>query len=158
MENVPEKFAGHEAVEWHWLGMTDMQPELLYDLLAFRESVFVVEQACVYQELDGRDKTALHYLGLSDARVIACLRLLPPTPGETRARIGRVAVAADWRKLGLAAKMVRQAVKKARSEYPEAGVFLDAQCYLQAFYESLGFKVCGKEFLEDGIPHIPMEL
>jgi ElaA protein len=158
MENVPKKPAGPKSLEWHWFRMADMQPELLYDLLAFRESIFVVEQTCVYQELDGRDKTALHYLGLRDARVIACLRLLPPTVKETRVRIGRVAVASDWRKLGLAASMVRHAVEKARLEYPEAGVFLDAQCYLQAFYESLGFKVCGNAFLEDGIPHVPMEL
>lgn len=158
MENVPEKPAGPEAVEWRWIRMAEMQPELLYDLLAFRESIFVVEQTCVYQELDGRDKTALHYIGLRDAMVIACLRLLPPTVKETRVRIGRVAVAADLRKLGLAASMVRQAVEKARLEHPGAGVFLDAQCYLQSFYESLGFKVCGNDFLEDGIPHIPMEL
>jgi len=158
MENVQQKHAGLKAVEWHWFRMAEMQPELLYDLLAFRESIFVVEQTCVYQELDGRDKTALHYLGLRDARVIACLRLLPPTAKETRVRIGRVAVAVDWRKHGLAASMVRKAIDKARSEHPRAGVFLDAQCYLRAFYESLGFKVCGDEFLEDGIPHIPMEL
>lgn len=158
MEYVKGKPVDPGSVEWHWLRMAEMQPQLLYDLLAFRESIFVVEQACIYQELDGRDKTALHYMGLKNASVVACLRLLPPSMRETRVRIGRVAVAADWRKLGLAASMVREAIDKARLEYPQAGVFLDAQCYLQGFYESLGFKVCGKEFLEDGIPHIPMEL
>ena len=135
-----------------------MQPVLLYDMLALREAVFVVEQTCVYLELDGLDKQAWHLLALKEKQVIACLRVLPPIGQEVRVRIGRVAVAPQWRKQGLATVMMDKAVAKARLEYPDTGVFLDAQTYLKTFYESLGFHVCGSEFLEDGIPHIPMQL
>jgi ElaA protein len=124
-----------------------MAPEILYDLLALREAIFVVEQTCIYHELDGLDKIAQHLLLKHDDDVIACLRLLPPFEKEPRVRIGRVAVSKKWRKQGIARVMIRQAVAKA-----------DAQTYLQGFYLSLGFETCGDEFLEDGIPHIPMQL
>ena len=133
-----------------------MEPVLLYDMLALREAIFVVEQSCLYQELDGQDKRALHLLVLKGKQVIACLRVLPPTGQEARVRIGRVAVSSQWRKQGLATAMMEKAIAKVRLVYPSTGVFLDAQTYLKDFYESLGFQLCGSEFLEDGIPHIPM--
>ena len=73
-------------------------------------------------------------------------------------RISPYELAPQWRKQGLATVMMDKAVAKARLEYPSTGVFLDAQTYLKTFYESLGFQVCGSEFLEDGIPHIPMQM
>ena len=133
-----------------------MEPFLLYDMLALREAIFVVEQSCLYQELDGLDKQALHLLVLKGKQVIACVRVLPPTGQEVRVRIGRVAVSPQWRKRGLATVMMEKAIAKARLVYPSTGVFLDAQTYLKGFYQSLGFQSCGPEFLEDGIPHIPM--
>lgn len=158
MESVNKKAGKVSGLDWHWHVLEQMTPVLLYDLLAFREAVFVVEQNCIYHELDGLDKCAHHLVGLHNETVVACLRVIPPGPGETRLRIGRVAVSVEWRKCGLASEMMGLAIDKVTQDYPECGVFLDAQSYLQTFYENLGFHVSGEEFLEDGIPHIPMTL
>jgi len=135
-----------------------MQPGLLYDLLALRESIFVVEQACVYHELDGLDKDAEHLVVACDGAVVACLRVLPPGLKGQRARIGRVAVSPRWRQKGLARWMVGRAIEWIRREDAARGIRLDAQTYLRGFYASMGFEVCGDEFLEDGIPHLPMRM
>ena len=145
-------------LDWQWHQLAEMKPVLLYDLMAFRESVFVVEQNCIYQELDGLDKTAMHLLAVDAAGVVACLRVLPPVMQAKRVQIGRVAVARQWRNRGVAGSMMRMAIEQVQSKYPSADIFLNAQTYLQPFYESLGFQVCGDEFLEDGIPHIPMQI
>ena len=158
MKSVKVEVHEYPHLQWHWHVLQDMSPELLYDLLALREAIFVVEQTCIYHELDGMDKIAQHLLVMRDDEVVACLRLLPPLENEHRVRIGRVAVATQWRSRGIARAMIKQAVEKARQDFPSSGVFLDAQTYLQGFYLSLGFKTCGDEFLEDGIPHIPMQL
>ena len=104
------------------------------------------------------DKNAAHLLVTTDQAIVACLRVLPPGGEGGQARIGRVAVSSDWRKRGLARLLVQSAIDKIRLDYPSCGIHLDAQTYLQAFYLSLGFKLCGDEFLEDGIPHIPMSM
>ena len=155
--------ANHQGPEfpdlrWNWFKLEQMKPVLLYDMLAMRESIFVVEQSCIYQELDGLDKIAWHLLAIENEAVVACLRLLPAHGQEVRVRIGRVAVSQAWRKQGMARLMMRKAVDKAQLVHPSCGVFLDAQTYLQGFYQSLGFQICGDEFLEDGIPHIPMQM
>jgi len=158
MKSVKQKVPGYPDLRWCWYRLEQMKPVLLYDLLALREAVFVVEQSCVYHELDGLDKTAEHLLMIQEEAVIACLRVLPPNDKEARVRIGRVAVAPVWRNRGLARFMVQHAIDKIRRDYPSRGIYLDAQTYLQAFYSSLGFKPCGDEFLEDGIPHVPMHM
>jgi len=145
-------------LQWCWLKLDQMEPGLLYDMLALREAIFVVEQKCIYQELDGLDKTAEHLLAMQNGEIIACLRSLPPAGGEDQIRVGRVAVSSDWRKKGIARLMMRKAIEKARCDYPSSGVCLNAQTYLQGFYMSLGFQLNGDEFLEDGIPHVPMQL
>lgn len=144
--------------KYSWHRLAEMKPALLYDLLALREAIFVVEQRCIYQELDGLDKQAQHLLVRQAADVIACLRVLPPGSEEARVRIGRVAVSKTWRKRGIARGMMQRAVEKARLDYPGCEICLSAQTYLQGFYQDLGFRLCGEEFLEDGIPHIPMQL
>lgn len=158
MNNAKQKTSGFPGLQWRWYELENMKPGLLYDMLALREAVFVVEQTCVYQELDGLDKMAEHLVALQNDTVVACLRVLPSDENESRIRIGRVAVSSGWRKRGIARLMMQSAIDKVRQDNPSCGVFLDAQTYLQAFYESMGFQVCGSEFLEDGIPHIPMQM
>lgn len=158
MRRVKQEVAGKPGLYWCWYRLDEMKPVQLYDMLALREAIFVVEQSCIYQELDGRDKVAEHLLLTGSEAAVACLRILPPSATQTRVRIGRVAVSPAWRKRGLARLMVQNAIDKIRRDYPSCGVCLDAQTYLQGFYLSLGFQTCGEEFLEDGIPHIPMKM
>lgn len=158
MESVKPEHPAFSGLHWSWKKLEQMAPVLLYDMLAMREAIFVVEQTCIYQELDGLDKVAEHLLVLDGGEVVACLRLLPPTQGEARVRIGRVAVTPAWREKGMATLMMQKAIEQARRHYPSSGICLNAQTYLQNFYRSLGFHVCGDEYLEDGIPHIPMQI
>lgn len=122
-----------------------------YLLWQLRESVFVVEQTCPYQELDGRDLEpgTRHLWVTEDDRPVAYLRLLQDPDG---ARIGRVLVAPAHRQRGLA----RTLVEAALGHVGEGPVSLDAQTYLRDWYARLGFAQVGEEFVEDGIPHVPM--
>lgn len=157
-KQLPQQVPEFPELQWCWFKLQEMEPVALYDMLALREAIFVVEQSCVYQELDGLDKTAQHLLMTLDQDVVACLRLLSPAEQTARVRIGRVAVLPDWRKRGIAGMMMQQAIARSRQDYPSCDIYLDAQTYLQGFYKSLGFRVCGDEFLEDGIPHVPMHM
>ncbi|MDZ4729382.1 MAG: GNAT family N-acetyltransferase [Xanthomonadales bacterium] len=143
-------------LSWQWLQMEQMPPALLYKLMAFRESIFVVEQACPYQELDGRDEQAWHLMGERAGHVLACLRVLLPPTGNKRFRIGRVAVDEIARGTGLAREMLLMAEQKIRLHELKAEIVLDAQTYLLPFYQAMGYQISGDEFLEDGIPHRPM--
>ena len=158
MRSVNKHLPGYPGLCWGWYALAEMEPILLYDMLALRETIFVVEQSCIYQELDGLDKSAQHLLVCRGETVVACLRVLPPGEPEADVRIGRVAVSRDWRKRGIARVMVQKAIELAREDYSLSEVCLNAQTYLQSFYESMGFQLCGDEFLEDGIPHVPMQM
>jgi ElaA protein len=122
----------------------------LHDILRLRVDVFVVEQGCAYSELDGRDiEAGTRHVWVADGDgVRAYLRVLDD--GDSR-RIGRVVTLAAARGEGLAARLVDHAV--ATTTGPWA---LDAQSHLEQWYEARGFRVDGPEFLEDGIPHVPM--
>lgn len=123
----------------------------LLQLLALRAQVFVVEQACVYLDIDGRDEEpdTLHVWVEIDGRPAAYLRLLHD--GEGVGRIGRVVTNPTERGLGLAARLVTSVTNDHRGP-----LVLDAQSHLVTWYESMGFARSGNEFVEDGIPHVPM--
>jgi ElaA protein len=132
--------------------LQDLDPVLLYRILALRTDVFVVEQNCPYPELDRRDlePDALLLWVEEGGDVVATARLLREPAGERR--IGRVATARGARGGGHAARVIERALELAEG----AVVTLDAQSYLQGWYERFGFVRVGAEFLEDGIPHVPM--
>ena len=134
--------------------LTELDPLTLYRILALRSDVFVVEQQCVYQDLDGRDaEPAARQLWLErDGEVLATLRVL--TDDERTLRIGRVATAKSARGAGLAAALMRRALELADGH----DVVLDAQTYLFDWYASFGFVRDGDDYVEDGIPHVPMRL
>lgn len=123
----------------------------LYEILRLRSDVFVVEQDCVYADIDGLDllPETEHLWLASDTEVLACLRVLAE-PGGGR-RIGRVVTAKSARGQGLAAQLMAAALEGATGEF-----VLDAQTYAQQLYARFGFVAEGEEFLEDGIPHITM--
>lgn len=133
----------------------DLEPRTLYDLLRLRVDVFVVEQACPYGELDGRDleDRARHYwLGGNGhpEPVLGCLRLLKEPTGEYR--IGRLCTARSARGHGLGRRLMEAAL----GEVGDGTCVVDAQEYLADFYTALGFVVCGPAFDWDGVAHLPM--
>jgi ElaA protein len=133
--------------------VADLDPATLYRILALRVDVFVVEQQCVYRELDGRDlepSTQQLWIADDDHAVRATLRLL--TDADGRARIGRVATAVQARGQGLAAQLVNRAVELAA----DREIVLDAQSQLADWYARFGFERTGADFLDDGILHTPM--
>lgn len=134
----------------HVARLAELDPVTLHAILRLRCDVFVVEQACAYPDLDGRDAEpgTLHVAVLEGDRATACLRVLDD--GDAR-RIGRVAVAADRRGAGLAARLMERALALGCPPW-----VLEAQAHLAAWYERFGFEVAGAEYVEDGIPHVPM--
>jgi ElaA protein len=141
----------------HVAGFDELSAGTLYDLLRLRVDVFVVEQHCPYPELDGRDTepgTRHVWLasedGTEDGTPLAYLRILDEPDGT--ARIGRVCVAATARGAGLAGRLMRATLDLLGTR-PSV---LDAQTYLADFYAGLGYAKAGPEFVEDGIPHVPM--
>ncbi|MFT4125847.1 MAG: GNAT family N-acetyltransferase [Gordonia sp. (in: high G+C Gram-positive bacteria)] len=142
----------------HQCRAVDLGAATLYGLLRLRVEVFVVEQACPYPEIDGRDlePDARHFwFATDDGTIMATLRLLtdPPGPdGTPRLRIGRVCTARAHRGSGLAARLLTAAL----AEVGAHECHIDAQTYLRSMYESFGFRAVGTEYLEDGLPHIAM--
>lgn len=127
----------------------------LYELLRLRSEVFVVEQDCVYQDLDYNDQNAMHVVRFEGDKAVGCLRVFIKE-GET-AQIGRVVVAQSRRGTHLAYDMMQEALEIARERLCASKAYLEAQCYAIGFYEKSGFKVVSEPFLEDGIPHVKME-
>ncbi len=140
------------SVALHAAPVSELDPVTLYRVLRLRTDVFVVEQQCSYPELDGRDlePDALQVWAGDGEEVIATLRLLRDPDGS--ARIGRVATAAGARGQGVAARLVQRALELSAGRR----VVLDAQSYLEPWYARFGFARSGAEFVEDGIPHVPM--
>ena len=128
----------------------------LYNLLALRTQIFVVEQQCIYQDIDNKDQKAIHVLGKIDGQLVAYVRIFSPGDYFEKASMGRVAVHGEFRSLGLGKKIVLRAQKAVEEYYNTSSIELSAQTYLKGFYEDLGYEAIGEEYLEDGIPHIKM--
>ena len=124
----------------------------LYGILALRNAVFIVEQNCPYQDIDGKDEGALHMFFEDGDEVIACLRIIL---NEIPA-IGRVVVHEKFRKKGVARELMQRAVGYLIDERKSTSIKLQAQVYLENFYKSLGFERISQEYLEDNIPHVDM--
>jgi len=129
----------------------------LYDLLKLRSEIFVVEQNCVYNDLDDLDKKAIHMFCKKENEIIAYSRLLKPGTRFHEYSIGRVVVNPEERGKKLGINMMEKAKQFIFNEWNAAIIKVSAQKYLQKFYENLGFKVVTDEYLEDGIPHVGME-
>lgn len=129
----------------------------LYKLLQARVAVFVVEQECPYQELDGSDYDALHvWYEDDDGGVAAYLRAFPKDGEPGTVQMGRVLTI--QRGTGLGGKILKEGIAQIRERFHPQKIFIEAQVYAKGFYEREGFRVCSEEFLEDGIPHVGMEL
>ncbi|MFC7356182.1 GNAT family N-acetyltransferase [Jejudonia soesokkakensis] len=128
----------------------------LHDLLQLRSEVFVVEQKCVYQDIDGKDLNALHVIGTKEGKIVAYTRCFKPGYYFSEAAIGRVVVLESERKFGYGHDIMKASKKAIKNRFATESIKLSAQTYLIKFYQSHGFEPIGEEYLEDGIPHIAM--
>lgn len=128
----------------------------LYDLLQLRSEVFIVEQKCVYQDLDGKDEKALHVIGEKNNKIVAYTRILEPGDYFKDAGIGRVVVSKEERQHKYGYDIIGASIKTIKTYFNTTRIQLSAQVYLKNFYNNLGFKEVGEEYLEDGIPHVLM--
>jgi ElaA protein len=138
----------------HAAHLDELSPGTLLGILALRQDVFVVEQNCVYPDIDARDaEAATLHLWIEDenGRVVSTLRLL--SEGDSGHRIGRVATLAATRGRGYSAALLGRAIELAGPP-----IVLSAQAYLADWYARFGFEVCGERWVEDGIEHVPMRL
>ena len=128
----------------------------LYAILQLRSEVFVVEQNCVYQDLDYKDQKALHVLGFKKKHLVAYTRIFKPYDYFENASIGRVIVKQNERKYHYGYAIMEASVKAIKDYFSETKIKISAQVYLNKFYTNLGFKEVGDTYLEDGIPHVGM--
>ncbi len=128
----------------------------LYTILQLRSKVFVVEQNCVYQDIDGKDQKAMHVLGFADEVLVAYTRLFKPGDYFKEASIGRVLVAKDKRRHKYGNAIMEASINAIGAFFNETTIKISGQEYLKTFYTNLGFKQIGEPYLEDGIPHIAM--
>jgi ElaA protein len=153
-------------IEWRWKRFDDLTSAEVYDMLAARSAVFVVEQNCVYGDIDGLDLDAWHLLAYGPAKadqkrpaLAGYLRvLLPgfPDAGEKDVRIGRVLTTAKFRGFKLGNAMLERALERILAQWPDEPVSLHAQAHLQKFYGAFGFVASSGIHDEDGIPHVWM--
>lgn len=134
----------------------DLDLDQLYNILQLRSEVFVVEQDCVYQDIDGKDRHAIHILGYKNDELVAYTRCFAPLKYFEQASIGRVIVKEKYRKDGLGHSILKASIEEIENRFNTSEIKLSAQQYLIPFYESHGFHQKGEGYLEDGIPHIAM--
>ncbi|WP_281991641.1 GNAT family N-acetyltransferase [Aquimarina aggregata] len=128
----------------------------LYKILRLRAEVFVVEQDCVYQDIDNKDQKALHVIGYKNDQIVAYTRLFKGGDYFENASIGRVVVSQKERQFGYGHDLIRVSIEAIEKHFKTTEIKISAQTYLKKFYESHGFSQIGEEYLEDGIPHIAM--
>jgi len=146
-------------MKWHLKKFDKLSLKEFHDIIQLRLDIFVVEQDCPYLDLDGKDFKAYHFYGqLEDGseKIVAYTRIFAPGDYYREAAIGRVVVHADYRKNGTGFELMSKSIEQISKLFDVTSVKIGAQTYLKTFYESLGFKKVGEDYLEDGIPHIYM--
>lgn len=152
-------------IAWQWLTFDALPSAHLYQVLALRQQVFVLEQQCLYQDLDGHDQAAHHLLGWQlinskssdDKReLVAYLRCLAPSAKYAEMSLGRVLTAPTARAAGVGRQLLAQGIARAALQHPGHATRIGAQHYLERFYQSFGFQTVSAPYDEDGIAHIDM--
>lgn len=145
-------------ITWHWYKFHELSVEQLYDVMVLREQIFAHEQHCSETDLDGRDKQAIHLLGIQDNQIIAYARVLPKgVYHQGSLSFGRLAIPHKYRGKGLGKQMTQEIIDYIAKNYPNTPIKFSAQTDLQSFYENFGFHAVGEIYDEGGIPHIRME-
>ncbi len=143
-------------MNWQLKKFEELSVNELYSVLQLRNEVFVVEQDCVYQDLDNRDQASWHLMGWEQEKLVAYTRIMPPGMNYPEPSLGRVVSSPRIRGTGAGRQMMDQALQKAHELFGSIPVKLSAQLYLKDFYISLGFQTSSEVYQEDGIDHIEM--
>ena len=148
-------------LRWRLARFDELSPRELHDIYQARLAVFVVEQKCAFQDVDGVDPACWHLTGRgggnsSDGPILAYARLVPPGVKYDEPSIGRVLTTAPGRRQGAGRELMREAVARATALWPGRALRIGAQRYLEGFYGSFGFVTASEPYDEDGILHIEM--
>jgi ElaA protein len=143
-------------IRWRFAAFEELTPRELHDLLRLRAEVFVVEQACAFQDVDGADPAAWHLLGSRGTDLIAYSRLIPAGIKFAEASIGRVVTAPALRGTGFGRELMRESLARADKLWPGKPIRIGAQQRLERFYNEYGFAKASEPYDEDGIMHIEM--
>ena len=144
-------------LEWEIKSFETLSVQELYSILKLRSEIFVVEQNCVYLDLDGKDPLGLHLFGRFDGKIVAYCRLFRPGISFDNASIGRVVVDANYRDRKWGQELMQEAIASIKTHFGESKITIGAQLYLKKFYENQGFVQTSEMYLEDDIPHIKMQ-
>ncbi len=128
----------------------------LYAILELRVEVFVVEQNCVYQDIDNKDQASFHFMGWNENKLVAYTRIIPPAISYPEASIGRVVTSPIVRRSGIGKELMERSIAQVKILFGNTPIRIGAQVYLEKFYTSLGFRQTSPVYLDDGIEHIEM--
>ena len=143
-------------IAWHFAPFAELTPREVHDLFQIRAAVFVVEQACVFQDVDGADLEGWHLLGYEGEELAAYCRFVPAGIKFAEPSIGRVVTSPSTRGTGLGRELMREALRRADKLWPGAAIRIGAQHRLDRFYREFGFAVASEPYDEDGILHVEM--
>ncbi len=143
-------------LNYHWNRLEAFTALEIYEVLRARESIFVVEQQCAYQDADGLDPQSWHLRVTVGSELAAYARVVDPGLKYTEPSIGRVITLAQFRNLQIGRALVAEAIAFTEKHFPGQGIRIGAQAHLEKFYGSLGFQAAGDVYDDDGIPHIDM--
>ena len=146
------------SISWKTKTFDELSTQELYQILRLRSEVFVVEQNCVYQDIDSKDQKAMHLFGIVEGEIIAYSRLFKPGDYFEFSSIGRVVVAEKHRDKNFGHELIDQSILEINRRFNVQNITISAQLYLKKFYESHGFVATSEMYLEDDIPHIEMKI
>ena len=145
-----------KTIQWICKKFDELTAQELYAALQLRSEVFVVEQNCVFPDMDGKDQYASHLMGWEDHKLVAYARILGPGISYVESSIGRIVTSPAARRKGIGRELLQQSIETVYTLHGKAVIRIGAQLYLKGFYESFGFLPMGTIYLEDGIEHIEM--
>jgi ElaA protein len=145
-------------INWSYKTFDNLSNSELYHILRLRSEVFIIEQKCIYQDLDGKDLKSQHLTAWDGDNLVAYTRIVPPGVSFLEVSIGRVLTSPLYRGNGMGIALMQKSIEKVYETYGKTPIRIGAQLYLKKFYENLGFSKDSEQYLEDGIPHIEMIL
>lgn len=143
-------------LNWRLKAFDELSNYELYEVLKLRSEVFVVEQNCVFLDMDDKDTKCMHLMGFSENGLAAYSRLVPAGVSYKEMAIGRVVTGTGYRGKGMGKELMELSIEKIIEVFGNSPIRIGAQVYLKTFYESFGFNINSPEYLEDGIPHVEM--